>query len=85
MVANKLYFELDTMTCNIEKGERIFFKGKVMSNREDKGSGIELKKWSTYREKSREFGKPTVKRKWPESNYCQSQTKQNVAVNLKAS
>ena len=60
-------------------------KGKVMSNREDKGSGIVLKKWSTYQEKSREFGKPTVKRKWPESNYCQSQTKQNVAVNLKAS
>ena len=60
-------------------------KGKVMSNREDKGSGIELKKWSTYRGKSREVGEPTVKLKWPESNYCQSQTKQNVAVNLKAS
>lgn len=61
-----------------------FIKGKV-SNRKDKVGGIELKKWSTYRGKSREFGKPTVKRKWPESNYCQSQTKQNVAVNLKAS
>lgn len=60
-------------------------EGKVMSNREDKGSGIELKKWSTYRGKSREVGEPTVKLKWPESNYCQSQTKQNVAVNLKAS
>ena len=60
-------------------------EGKVMSNREDKGSGIELKKWSTYQEKSREIGEPTVKLKWPESNYCQSQTKQNVAVNLKAS
>ena len=60
-------------------------KGKVMSNREDKGSGIVLKKWSTYQEKSREFGKPTAKLKWPESNYCQSQTEQNVAVNLKAS
>ena len=59
-------------------------KGKV-SNRKDKGDGIELKKWSTYRGKSREFGKPTVKLKWPESNYCQSQTKKNVAVNLKAS
>ena len=35
--------------------------------------------------KSREVGEPTVKLKWPESNYCQSQTKQNVAVNLKAS
>ena len=45
-------------------------KGKVMSNREDKGSGIVLKKWSTYQEKSREFGEPTVKLKWPESNYC---------------
>ena len=60
-------------------------KGKVMSNRKDKGSGIVLKKWSTYWGKSREVGKPTVKLKWPESNYCQSQTKQNVAVNLKAS
>ena len=60
-------------------------KGKVMSNRKNKGSGIELKKWSTYRGKSREVGEPTVKLKWPESNYCQSQTKQNVAVNLKAS
>ena len=59
-------------------------KGKVMSNREDKGSGIVLKKWSTYRGKSREVGEPTVKLKWPESSYCQSQTKQNVAVNLKA-
>ena len=60
-------------------------KGKVMSNREDKGSGIELKKWSIYWGKSREVGEPIVKLKWPESNYCQSQTKQNVAVNLKAS
>ena len=62
-----------------------FIKEKVMSNREDKGSGIELKKWSTYQGKSREFGKPTAKLKWLESNYCHSQTKQNVAVNLKAS
>lgn len=28
----------------------------AMSNGEDKGSGIELKKWSTYQGKSREFG-----------------------------